>query len=552
MKNLFKKVAVLTMALMFVLTSAFAVTGCGKKTGSTNSETEIEILYWESGMGIEFLQKMKESFEAKYPEYTIYINATADLTSVIGDKIIMGRETGDTVDLYMGTGAAFMAVKEELVDFNDLLDTTIPGENLKLGEKIYSDFLAGQVYDGKTWALPWLNAPMSIVYNKSVFDAMGYEIPRTTDELAELAVTIQGDGQSATGIVDETGKKLTQPNSTNSPAPFIHARQGYEYWGSILYGWVAQYEGFDNYNEMLGGNWIDPETGIKYEKSINSLGPEGKLKAIQALEKAIAPVGHSYPQSNAYDHTTAQTYFLNNAAIMMPNGAWLENEMREHQTSHNYAMMKLPVISALGEKLGISDSKLAQIVDYVDGTTTEKPVVNSDPAKNDAIIERVREARFTIFNNGASQRFLLPKYSNCVEGVQKFLLHFYSDEGLAIYMNYSKSPAPAKFADETKKPDLSSWSSFTKSCAELTSGMNNVCALANNEFFTKINISGMWNTSVPTFLTAVNDADKLTAVQIFKKDMEYFKQQWPIICQVLNIVDTADSVYRAVDLDALN
>ena len=82
MNKLFKKLGVLTMALLLVFTSAFAVTGCGKKGGSTNSNTEIEILYWESGMGIEFLKKMKEQFEAKNPEYTIYINATADLSQL--------------------------------------------------------------------------------------------------------------------------------------------------------------------------------------------------------------------------------------------------------------------------------------------------------------------------------------------------------------------------------------------------------------------------------------------------------------------------------------
>ena len=46
--------------------------------------------------------------------------------------------------------------------------------------------------------------------------------------------------------------------------------------------------------------------------------------------------------------------------------------------------------------------------------------------------------------------FLVPKYSNCVEGALKFIQYYYSDEGLATYMNNTNTPAFAKFAYESK------------------------------------------------------------------------------------------------------
>ena len=558
MKNLTKKTVAMLMAAVTLVGGAAAFAGCKTSNQATNEANEIEILYWESGMGIEFLKKMKEGFEAKYPEYSVYINATADLSTVTGSTIDKGEATGDTVDLYMGTGGSFMSVRDNLVTFDELLEEEIEGEGVKLKDKVRAEFLEGQVYEGKTYALPWINSPMSIVYNKSVFDEMGYELPRTTNELAELAVTILSDGQS-TGITYE-GKKLTAPNTNNAPSPFIHAKSGYEYWTNILFAWVAQYEGLEEYNYMQGGAWYDEADGKVYSPSINSVSPRGKLEALKALEKVISPTGHSYYASNGYTHTEAQTYFLNTAALMMPNGAWLENEMKVHQTPYDFSMMMLPVISSLGEKLGISEAQLAELVsfadsgDYLTGVTAEgrgykKSVVDAVLAKENGeeIAAEVAKARGIVFNNGGSQRFIVPKYTNNLDGVKKFIKYFYSDEGMATYMNYTKTPSLGKFADESKMPDISTWSAFTKSCAEINEKTTVIVNLRNNDFLAaNSQISTMWKTSVPAALTNPNDGDRMTAKQIFKTDLEYFKTQWPIVCQILNITES-DSNFRAVE-----
>lgn len=558
MKKFFKKASCVLLVGTTLVSSAMLYAGCGSKNSATNAANEIEILYWESGMGRGFLDQMKADFEAKYPEYKIYINATADVNAGVGANIKNGEQTGDTVDLYMGTGAGFMQVKDYLVTFDELLDTEIPGEGKKLKDKVRSDFLEGQTFQGKTYALPWTNSPMSIVYNKSVFDEMGYELPRTSDELADLAVTIVSDGQS-TGITFN-GETLKQPNSNSAPAPFIHAKTGYEYWTSILMSWVAQYEGVENYNLMLSGAWKDETDGQVYYPSINALASRGKLEAIEALEKAISPTGHSYFASNGYTHTEAQTYYLNTAALMMPNGAWLENEMKEHASKYEFAMMKVPVVSALGEKLGISERQLAELVSYVDsgdyltnatqsGKEYNKEVVDTVLEMDNAaeIVNAVAAARGIIYNNGGSQRFLIPKYTNCLDGVKKFILYFYSDEGMATYARYTKTPALGTYADESKAPDTSNWSTFTKSCAALNESATCIIARANNEFLAQNSlITTMFKTAVPASLTNVNTSDRKTAKQIFKADLDYFQSQWEIVCQILNITES-DTNFRAVD-----
>ena len=559
MKKTFKKTGALLLAGMLCAGSVSALTSCSVGTKATNSTNEIEILYWNSGMGIDFLNQMKAEFESQYPEYTIYINPVTAVNEATGGNIINGAATGDTIDLYLGTGAAFVEVREALVSIDELLETEIPGENgAKLKDKVYGgDYLNGGTYGGKTYALPWINAPMSIVYNKSVFDEMGYKVPRTTEELYQLATMIVADGQS-TGITYQ-GKKLTAPNSTDAPSPFIHSKKGYEYWTSMQDTWLAQYEGLDNYEKITRAKYYDPTNQTEYFPSINALNSRGKLEVIKAMEKVIGATGHTYYASNAYTHTESQTYFLNTAALMMPNGAWLENEMKQHVTPYEFAMMKLPVLSAVGEKLGISEKQLQEAVSYVDsedyasGTTVtgkeyNKTVVDEILAKTNGqeIIDAVAEARSILYNGGGSQRALIPAYSTGIEGAKKFLLYFYSDKGMATYMNGTHTPAYGNFTDPAKIPDMSTWSSFTRSCVELGATSRPIVSVRNDDFFVRNSkIVNMWYTHVPSALTNVNAGDRKTAKEIFAADIKYHQTQLPLVCEILSIKNY-DNDYRAV------
>lgn len=56
------------------------------------------------------------------------------------------------------------------------------------------------------------------------------------------------------------------------------------------------------------------------------------------------------------DHTTAQHHFLSDKAVFMVNGAWLQNEMSANYLEQvkKIKMMKTPIVSALGVKLGLA------------------------------------------------------------------------------------------------------------------------------------------------------------------------------------------------------
>ena len=133
MKRMKKLVSV---ALAVSMVSA-CLTGCSgdKKNNGGTSTTDVEIAYWNSGLGTDWLDAMIEAFTAEHPEYHVYYKASADDSSVMGT---LGMEEVDTVDIYMGLSTYDTTYLEP---FDSLLETTCEGDSKKLSEKIDERYL---------------------------------------------------------------------------------------------------------------------------------------------------------------------------------------------------------------------------------------------------------------------------------------------------------------------------------------------------------------------------------------------------------------------------
>ena len=98
-----KKISCMVLAL--VLTAA-CLAGCGPKTAA-NTESDIELVYWSSGSGVEFLERTIDDFEEAYPQYNVYMTENYDQTA-IANTFGLGADY-DTVDLYMYSAKAVPA-----------------------------------------------------------------------------------------------------------------------------------------------------------------------------------------------------------------------------------------------------------------------------------------------------------------------------------------------------------------------------------------------------------------------------------------------------------
>lgn len=90
--------------------------------------------------------------------------------------------------------------------------------------------------------------------------------------------------------------------------------------------------------------------GILYEIVIYN----GILESPKVLNNIMLDsYGYAHPHSKSINFTTAQNYFLEGKAAMMPSGDWIEREMMENYTEDeiNIAFMRMPIISSTTDKL---------------------------------------------------------------------------------------------------------------------------------------------------------------------------------------------------------
>jgi len=72
--KLLKKIAALVIACMAAIT-AFA--GCVDNS-VRNDPSTLEISFWKSGYGVEFINRIIEGFENEYPQYKVVLNVSSN------------------------------------------------------------------------------------------------------------------------------------------------------------------------------------------------------------------------------------------------------------------------------------------------------------------------------------------------------------------------------------------------------------------------------------------------------------------------------------------
>ena len=134
---------------------------------------------------------------------------------------------------------------------------------------------------------------MGLVYNKTLFEENGWELPETWDEFFAL-----GDKAKEKGI-----------------ALFTYAGIHPGYMESLLWPAIASAAGIDTTTDI--SNYV--------EGSFSS--PEGR-EVLANIQK-IAADGYLMEGTVALNHTQSQTDMMMNKALFIPNGNWMEGEMKD-------------------------------------------------------------------------------------------------------------------------------------------------------------------------------------------------------------------------------
>ena len=444
MKNI-KKVTALFLAAIMTMSLA----GCGgskddAKKADHNGGKEVEISYWNSGMGTEFLDAMCKAFNEKQSDWYVYYNATASSKAVTSTYPLPDV---DTIDLYM---SGTISDTSHMATLDDVLESTADGDSKSLKEKFYASYLEDeQAPDGHYYSLTWGGGALSIIYNKALFEKAGIkEAPRTTDELAVVCDTLLENGIT--------------------PLTHYMGEDGSTYWEYLEEVWQAQYDSVDYYKNNFYA--CKDESGNSPSKDVLTK-QDGRYQVLKAMEKFIT-TEYVLPGSNSQDHITMQTLFLNKDIGMMVNGSWLSNEMEGTGSVENYGVMKTPVISSITDKLTTvkSDTLLRKLISAIDAVTDGTEDISTYQSGDGYVVdgkevsaadwEYVKAARNMVGENFSQQTCFIPDYSDAVDGAKEFLKFYYSDEGQKIFADNLHYTLPIDLSEG--EIDRSSWNNFEK------------------------------------------------------------------------------------------
>ncbi|NCB64094.1 MAG: carbohydrate ABC transporter substrate-binding protein, partial [Clostridia bacterium] len=254
--------------------------------------TEITVAALESAYGADMWKEVATAFEA---QTGIKVNLITDknLEDVIGPSM-QGGEYPDVIHLATGRekGLTDQFIKDkQIADITDVLKMTVPGETATVSDKIAGGFTDNSITnpygDGKTYLAPMFYSPCGLFYNAGLFEAKGWTVPTTWDEMWVL-----GDKAKAEGI-----SLFTYPTTGYFDA-FLYA---------LMYS-VGGSEFFDKATHYEEGVWDSPEAKTCFD-------------IIAKLASYTNPVTPA--QANDNDFTQNQQLVLDDKALFMPNGTWI-------------------------------------------------------------------------------------------------------------------------------------------------------------------------------------------------------------------------------------
>ena len=313
-KNLFLVISALAVVLSF--------TSCGKKAEKSADGQTLKLAVVETAYGAQKWHQVVAAFEELNPGVKVELTIDKKLEDLIDPSIKAGKYP-DVIMRAVGGAQGFTEkfVKgKQLENLDSVLAMNVPGESVKVGDKILNGFVDNatcQPYgDGKTYLMPMFYSPCGLFYDADLLADNGWTVPQTWDEMWEL-----GDKAKAKGI-----SLFTYPTSG--------------YFDAFLYALLHETMGPAMYDKAMNfaeGIWETPEAKQAFD-------------IIAKLTKYTEPTTPA--NANDSNFTKNQQLILDGKALFMPNGTWVVGEMANapRRDGFKWGFTALPAVKKGGER----------------------------------------------------------------------------------------------------------------------------------------------------------------------------------------------------------
>lgn len=247
-----------------------------------------------------------DRFEKQYPKYDMQREAIPpdDVRTVIKTRL----QSDNPPDVFSyDTGPGFGGV---LADAGLLYP--LEKAYKQKGWDIYEWAKQRATYNGKVYGVPDQVEEIVVYYNKDLFDKLGFNEPKTVDELRKIADEFKGRGKIPLAFGDkeqwEAGHLFSMGVSN------VLGRKGMD---DIFYG---------------NGRWDTPEV----------------TKTINLLFRDFVKSGYYPNGANAINYNDANTLFYSGKAAMLPTGTWLVSEIVQTVRDFEVGFFPFPSIDGSG------------------------------------------------------------------------------------------------------------------------------------------------------------------------------------------------------------
>ena len=341
----------------------------------------LNIAIFEGGFGPDFWVEVVSMFENDNPGVKVNMQISPEIGEIIRPQIVAGN-IPDFLNLNVNdqTGIVLNLIQERgLLDITDVFEGPQYDNDATLRSKIIDGFLQSALCapyaDGRIFLAPSNAGPMGLVYNITLFEENGWSVPVTWDDFFAL------------------GEKAAEQGISLMTYQGIYPG----YMESILFPAIASRIGLEDFAKITSydpGIWLDPRV-VSVLENFERVGTSGMLM----------------PGTVALNHTQSQTDQMNNKALFIPNGTWMEPEMED-------------VPRAEGYRFGL----------------TPPPVFNAG------------DTRYIM---SSVEQFSIPAGAANPELAKLFLRFLYTDEVIAMYARLSGAVMATNNALELTKDYLS-------------------------------------------------------------------------------------------------
>lgn len=277
------------LLLCIVMVFSIAITGCGGEKSSKGSGDKVELNIMGGAMRLEAMIKGWEQMIQNFEDENEGVTVTLDLQgewSEIPQFLAQSRMAGQKVDFVRSTGGVIRSTLAPSGALMDLTDVIGPYK-----DRFVEGTLDNYVVGGHLWGIPYGETTTScIYYNKTMFDELELEEPKTLEDLVHCADVIKA----------EKGIKN----------PWIHQGAIVDYWQM----WFAEAYGQTSGRESIAKmeDWLSGKSSFVNDETIAAFG-----KIREMFDKGILTT-----DSLDTDDTAMKALFAQQKAAMFYGGTW--------------------------------------------------------------------------------------------------------------------------------------------------------------------------------------------------------------------------------------